>query len=527
MRVIGVGDNVVDKYVDSGIMYPGGNALNFAVYAAQAGVESAYQGTRFGDAAGPPLYRLEPSGNWESTALRCRVVPGRNGSSLIRLADGNSSITEENELLKDFPLKLDEDDLRYISDFAPRPHEHLLGIEDKRSDMRRRGTRVSYDFSDLWDEARLRSVCPLVDFSVFSCGAMSDAEAEALLRRVVTYGSPLALGTLGRRGAMVFDGHRLFVKAPYRAVGTVLDTLGAGDAYLTGFLLSYVRALDEAGVASANWPPRPRRISTAARWNGHGRGQRTGGPGVPRPGSLRPRDSDRIGRPRDGPVWRETTDEHGRQTILSMREIHKCYGGIRALNAVNLELNRGEVLCLLGENGAGKSTLMKILSGAERPDRGEILIEGEPVAIHNPKRAHELGISTVYQELIQIPDMSISENIFTGRYPLKLGLIDKNSLIARTVALMRELGVQFDPETRVRRLSIAQRQLVEIMKAVSYDSRIIVFDEPTSSLTQDETEMLFRIIGYLKGKGTSIIYISHRLEETFRIGDRVLVLRDG
>lgn len=246
MRVIGVGDNVVDKYVDSGIMYPGGNALNFAVYAAQAGVESAYLG-HFGD-DGAGRHIASTLGKLGIDALRCRVVPGRNGSSLIRLADGERSITEENELLKDFPLKLDEDDLRYISDFALVHTSIYSGIEDKLSDMRRRGTRVSYDFSDLWDEARLRSVCPLVDFSVFSCGAMSDAEAEALLRRVVTYGSPLALGTLGRRGAMVFDGHRLFVKAPYRAVGTVLDTLGAGDAYLTGFLLSYVRALDEAGV---------------------------------------------------------------------------------------------------------------------------------------------------------------------------------------------------------------------------------------------------------------------------------------
>lgn len=215
------------------------------------------------------------------------------------------------------------------------------------------------------------------------------------------------------------------------------------------------------------------------------------------------------------------------QTILKMQGISKVYGGIKALDKVDLTLEEGEILCLLGENGAGKSTLMKILSGVVQPSEGEIFLYDKKVELKNPSIAHQHGISTVYQELIQFPDMTIMENIYMGRYPKKAGLVDFNELKKRTLALMDELDIHFDPDAYIRDLSVAQRQLVEIMKAVSYDSKIIIFDEPTSSLTAEETEILFRIIAALKKKKVSLIYISHRLEDIFAIGDRITVLRDG
>ena len=215
------------------------------------------------------------------------------------------------------------------------------------------------------------------------------------------------------------------------------------------------------------------------------------------------------------------------KTILDMKGISKSYGGIKALKDVKIELYEGEILCLLGENGAGKSTLMKILSGAILPSEGSIYMNGELINIKNPEMAHNYGISTVYQELIQFPDMTIMENIFIGRYPKKNGLVDFAELRKRTLQLMDVLDIHFEPDEYIRNLSVAQRQLVEIMKAVSFDSKIIIFDEPTSSLTTEETAILFRIIDDLKKKNISMIYISHRLEDIFAIGDRITVLRDG
>jgi ABC-type sugar transport system ATPase subunit len=210
-----------------------------------------------------------------------------------------------------------------------------------------------------------------------------------------------------------------------------------------------------------------------------------------------------------------------------MINITKDYGGIRALNKVNLELYQGEILCLLGENGAGKSTLIKILSGVEQPSDGEIVFQGKKIQLKNPHLAHDAGFSTVYQEMVQFPDMTIAENIFIGRYPLKAGLVDFKELNSMTKRLMDRLGIHFDPQAKIRSLSIAQRQLVEIMKAISFDSRVLIFDEPTSSLTTEETALLFDTILKLKSEGISIIYISHRLEDVFKIGDRAMILRDG
>ncbi len=215
------------------------------------------------------------------------------------------------------------------------------------------------------------------------------------------------------------------------------------------------------------------------------------------------------------------------KTILKMQGISKQYGGIRALSDVSMELKEGEILCLLGENGAGKSTLMKILSGVVIPSAGEIFLNDQKIDIKNPEAAHGCGISTVYQELVQFPDMTIMENIYVGRYPKKYGLVDFEELKKRTLRLMDELDIHFEPTEYIRNLSVAQRQLVEIMKAISYDSRIIIFDEPTSSLTNEETDILFRIIRELKQKNISMIYISHRLTDIFAIGDRAAVLRDG
>lgn len=215
------------------------------------------------------------------------------------------------------------------------------------------------------------------------------------------------------------------------------------------------------------------------------------------------------------------------EILLEMKGITKNYGGIKALDNVDLQLKKGELLCLLGENGAGKSTLMKILSGVVQPTEGEIFFDGEKVNITNPSAAHQIGISTVYQELVQFPNMTIAENVYMGRYPKKNGLVDFKELRNQTLSLMNELDIHFSPDDHILSLSVAQRQLVEIMKAVSFDSKIIIFDEPTSSLTNEETQILFRIIGDLKNKGVSLIYISHRLEDIFTIGDRITVLRDG
>ena len=215
------------------------------------------------------------------------------------------------------------------------------------------------------------------------------------------------------------------------------------------------------------------------------------------------------------------------KTILQMKGISKRYGGITALDNVEFDLLEGEILCLLGENGAGKSTLMKILSGVVPPSAGEIFLNGQKIDLKNPEVAHHYGISTVYQELIQFSDMTIMENIFVGRYPKKNGLVDFSELKKRTLELMDELNIHFEPDEYIRNLSVAQRQLVEIMKAVSFHSKIIIFDEPTSSLTTEETAILFRIIDDLKKKNISMIYISHRLEDIFAIGDRITVLRDG
>ncbi|HHV61196.1 MAG TPA: sugar ABC transporter ATP-binding protein [Firmicutes bacterium] len=214
--------------------------------------------------------------------------------------------------------------------------------------------------------------------------------------------------------------------------------------------------------------------------------------------------------------------------FLVMKNISKTFPGVKALDGVTFEVQKGEVHALVGENGAGKSTLIKILSGAYRPDGGEILLRGQRVEINTPGQAQQLGISVIYQELDLIPHMTIPENIFVGREPARaLGLVDWREMGKKAQALMASVGMNLPLNIPVRKLSAAQQQMVAIARALSLNADIIVMDEPTASLTQNEIQILFRVIEKLKASGVTIIYISHRLEEIFQIADRVTVLRDG
>lgn len=213
---------------------------------------------------------------------------------------------------------------------------------------------------------------------------------------------------------------------------------------------------------------------------------------------------------------------------LEMRNISKTFPGVKALDKVQLKAFAGEVLSLMGENGAGKSTLMKVLSGAYHADPGgEILIEGRSIHIDNPIRAKALGIAIIYQELSLAPNLSVAENIFMGRELSKGGLIDRRGMNEACEGVLRRLGTGFGPETPVGLLSIAERQLVEIARAVQFEAKIIVMDEPTTALSSRETEGLFEIIRQLREEGIAIIYISHRMDEIYALSDRVAVLRDG
>ncbi len=213
-----------------------------------------------------------------------------------------------------------------------------------------------------------------------------------------------------------------------------------------------------------------------------------------------------------------------------MRGVDKSFPGVHALDHVDLEVRAGEVHCLLGENGAGKSTLMKILMGVYHADAGEILLDGQRAHIAHPRQAAEHGIAMVFQELNLVPVLNGAENVFLGIEPLlvgPLGVVDWRTLRRRTAEVIERFGFPIDPHAVVGRLSRAQQQLVEITKALVVESRIVVMDEPTSSLSLEETEQLFDIIRRLRREGVALIYISHRLAELQEIGDRVTIMRDG
>lgn len=214
--------------------------------------------------------------------------------------------------------------------------------------------------------------------------------------------------------------------------------------------------------------------------------------------------------------------------LLEMRGITKEFPGVKALNGVNLTVRRGTVHALMGENGAGKSTLMKCLFGIYHRDSGTVTLDGKEVEFRSAKEALENGVAMVHQELNQALTRSVQDNLWLGRYPKKFGvMVSESEMKKRTQEIFNTLNVSVNPKAIMSTLPVSQRQMVEIAKAVSYDSKIIVFDEPTSSLTETEVEHLFRIINMLRDKGCGIIYISHKMEEILRISDDVTIMRDG
>lgn len=212
---------------------------------------------------------------------------------------------------------------------------------------------------------------------------------------------------------------------------------------------------------------------------------------------------------------------------LQVESATKLFPGVKALDDVALNLHPGEIHALLGENGAGKSTLIKILTGVHRPDEGAVRINGEGVSFNRPQDALAAGIGTVHQERNLIPRYSIAENIFLDRLPRKFGLIDRAAMRNQAEHWLKVLGLKINPETQVRRLSVAQMQLVEIARALSLESRILLLDEPTASITGNEIGVLFKLLHRLKEEGVAILFVSHKLEEVFALCDKVTILRDG
>jgi ribose transport system ATP-binding protein len=213
--------------------------------------------------------------------------------------------------------------------------------------------------------------------------------------------------------------------------------------------------------------------------------------------------------------------------ILELQGVTKRFPGVVALEDVDLAIRRGEVHVLVGQNGAGKSTLVKLLCGIHAVDQGRILFEGRPHAPHGPLQAMRAGIRVVHQELNLLPYLSVAENVFFERLPRRLGLVDRRRLHADTERMLAEVGLDVSPRARVEDLGVAQMQLVEIAKALTGRSKVLVLDEPTATLTPREIARLFEIVGRLKARGVTVIYISHRLQEIFEIGDRITVLRNG
>lgn len=213
--------------------------------------------------------------------------------------------------------------------------------------------------------------------------------------------------------------------------------------------------------------------------------------------------------------------------LLEVRQVTRRFPGVIALRGVSLSLHKGEVLALIGENGAGKSTLMKILAGVQKPSEGQILIEGQPVEINSVQDAMKHGIALIHQELNLSDNLDVGANIFLGREPRKFGMIDRARIAREAKIFLDQVGLNVSPSTIVSDLSIGRQQMVEIAKALSINARVLIMDEPTSSLSTRESEALFKVVRNLRDKGVSIIYISHRLGEVKLLADRVSVLRDG
>jgi galactofuranose transport system ATP-binding protein len=215
------------------------------------------------------------------------------------------------------------------------------------------------------------------------------------------------------------------------------------------------------------------------------------------------------------------------EPLLRMEGIRKLFSGVVALDGVDFRLERGEVHALVGENGAGKSTLIKIMTGAYRRDGGRVLLEGREVNFRTPEEAQEAGVVAVYQEVNLLAYRTVAENIFLGREPRRLGLIDWKRMNADADAILKRLGLEIDPRAVLGSLNIALRQMVAIARGVSFGAKVVVLDEPTSSLTEHEVSILYEVIRRLKSEGVGVVYISHRFDELYTVCDRVTVLRDG
>lgn len=216
-----------------------------------------------------------------------------------------------------------------------------------------------------------------------------------------------------------------------------------------------------------------------------------------------------------------------REQVVLMEGIDKSFPGVHALKHCHFDLNAGEVHALVGENGAGKSTLMKILAGIYKKNSGKIVYKGQEVDFSSPKEAQDAGIGIIHQELNLIPHLTVAENIFIGKEIMKGGLIDQKAINKETKKLLGSLNLHIDPEVKVKDLTVAKQQMVEIAKALSYNSEVLIMDEPTAALADDEIEELFGFIRGLKAKNCAVVYISHRIEEIFVVSDRVTVMRDG
>jgi ribose transport system ATP-binding protein len=216
-------------------------------------------------------------------------------------------------------------------------------------------------------------------------------------------------------------------------------------------------------------------------------------------------------------------------SIITVRRLNKAFAGVRALQDVDFDLRPGEVHALMGENGAGKSTLMKILAGVYRKDSGEVLLDGQPVEADSPRAAQRMGIGIIHQEFNLMNHLSAAQNIFIGREPRRLGgwLLDEEAINAQARAIFEQMHLRLDPRIIVGRLAVAKQQMVEIAKSLSFQSRVLIMDEPTAALNENEVSDLFRIIRQLREQGVGIVYISHKMDELQRIADRVTVMRDG
>ena len=215
------------------------------------------------------------------------------------------------------------------------------------------------------------------------------------------------------------------------------------------------------------------------------------------------------------------------EVILTMKDIDKSFPGVHALDHVNFEVKRGEVHALMGENGAGKSTLMKVLTGIYQKDSGTITYKGKETEFHNTREAQDAGVVIVHQELNMIGDLTVAQNIFIGREPKKGIRVDDKKMIEDSRKLFQDLNIEIDPREKMSNLTVGKQQMCEIAKAISYNAKVIVLDEPTSSLTAPEVEKLFKMMRQLRSQGISLIYISHKMDEIFEICDQVSVLRDG